>query len=84
MCSDPVDPGGEVLSSSVGLHQRHVGHSAFGVDHSNWQVHRISRTKKMLFHAGALWVRRAAGFSGVLIDTKSLLRILFPLHRMYF
>ena len=49
-----------------------MGHSAFGVDRSSWQVHRISRSRNMLFQAGVLWVRRAAGFSGVLIGTKSL------------
>ena len=49
-----------------------MGHSALGVDRSSWQAHRISRTNKMLCQAGVLWVRRAAGFSGVLIGTKSL------------
>ena len=33
----------------------------------------------MLFQAGVLWVRRAAGFSGVLISTKSLF-VSAPLH----
>ena len=55
MCSDPLDPGGELLCA---LHNHHVGHTAFGV-HGSWQVHReFPELKKCIFEAGEFWVRR--------------------------
>ena len=66
-----------------GLHHRHVGHSTFGFDHSSWQVHRISRTKKMLTQAGVLFVGAACG--GIFWCSEwheIVIIIFFPLHCM--
>ena len=56
MCSDPLDPCGEVPGCS-GLNNRHVGHIAFRV-HSSSQVHReFSEPKSCIF----MWVRFGCG-----------------------
>ena len=52
-----------------GLNTRHVKDIILCINRSSWQEHRIPRTKKMFFQAG---ISGAAGFSGVLIGTKSL------------
>ena len=55
-----------------GLHHKRVEHSALGIDHSSWQVHRISKTKKKKkndFSSGGV-VRGAAEFRVFLMSDK--------------
>ena len=60
-----------------GLHNRQVGHGAFGVDHSSWQVHRISRTN-FFFSSGGVVGAACDGIFGCSDWHKVV--ILFPLH----
>ena len=70
MCSDTLDPGGEVRGCCVGCILGMPEISPFVFIAASYRLHGISRTKEMLFSSGG--VLAAAKFSGVLIGTKSL------------
>ena len=56
MCSDTLNPGGEVRGCCVGCI---LEISPFVFIAASYQLHGISRTKEMLFQAGVFWVRRS-------------------------
>ena len=58
MCSDTLNPGGEVRGCSVGCILGMSDVSQFEFIAASYQVHGISRTKEMLFQAGVFRVRR--------------------------
>ena len=58
MCSDTLNPGGEVRGCSVGCILGMPEISPFVFIAASYQVHEISRTEEMLFQAGVFWVRR--------------------------
>ena len=72
MFSEPVDAGGEVLSSSVGCTIGMWDMAPLVLTIAVVRYIGLQGRKKMFFKAGVLRVRRAAGFSGVLIGAKSL------------
>ena len=77
MGSDTLNPGGEVRGCSVGCILVMPEISPFVFIAASYQVHGISRTKEMLFQAGAFGVRRSLPCS----DWHEIV-ILFPLHLM--
>ena len=58
MCSDTLNPGGEVRGCCVGCILSIPEISPFVFIAARCQVLGISRTKEMLFQAGVFWVRR--------------------------
>ena len=58
MCSDTLDPGGEVLECSVGCILGTPEISPFVFIAARYQLHGISTTLAMFFQAGVFWVRR--------------------------
>jgi len=58
MCSDTLNPGGEVRGCCVGCILGMPEISPFVFIAASYQLHGISRTKEMLFQAGVFWVRR--------------------------
>ena len=60
MCSDTLNPGGEVRGCCVGciLGVPEISPLKFVFIAASYQLHGISRTKEMLFQAGVFWVRR--------------------------
>ena len=58
MCSDTLNPGGEVHGCCVGSILGVPEVSPFMFIAASYQLHGISRTNDMLFHAEVFWVRR--------------------------
>ena len=58
MCSDTLNPGGEVRGCCAGCILGMPEISPFVFIAASYQLHGISRTKEMLFQAGVFWVRR--------------------------
>ena len=78
MCSDPVDPGGEVRRCSVGCILGMPQISPFVFIAASYQLHGISRTKEMLFQAVVFF---GCGDFFWCFDWHEIV-ILFPLHLM--
>ena len=57
MCSDTLNPGGEVRGCCVGCILGTPDISSFVFIAASYQVHGISRTEEMFFQAGVFWVR---------------------------
>ena len=77
MCSDTLNPGGEVQGCSVGCILGMPEISPFVFIAASYQVHGISRTKEMLFQAGVFGCGEFFWCS----DWHEII-ILFPLHLM--
>ena len=58
MCSDTLDPGGDVRGCCVGCILGMPEISQFVFIATSYQLHGISRHKEMIFLAGVFWVRR--------------------------
>ena len=58
MCSDTLNPGGEVLGCCVGCILGTPEILPFVFIAASYELHGISRTKEMLFEAGVFWARR--------------------------
>ena len=58
MCSDTVNPGGEVRECCVSFILGMPEISQFGFIAASYQLHGISRTNEMRFQAEVFWVRR--------------------------
>ena len=58
MCSDTLNPGGEVRGCCVGCILGMLDISPFVFIAASYQLNGISRTKEMLFQAGVFWGRR--------------------------
>ena len=58
MCSDTLNPGGDVRGCFVGCMLGMFDVSPFVFIAASYQLHGIARTKEMLFQAGLFWVRR--------------------------